>query len=190
MKYKVRVVIKSELLEKVGADRLLNPDLYRLCWILCSMSNSPICSQVRDLDGEEDRSAGVCAAGGSGGGQAQDGDDGVRLPHGSRNETNLEAPAFIFHSRLLLFMLTYWVPHIIRMRESSIENIKKPFLIQQRSCLFMTGLLLLFSLRMLINTQSVSESDVHDVHGSECANKNIFNLSVCVRFILLDKIFL
>ncbi len=67
------------------------------------MSNSPICSQVRDLDGEEDRSAGVCAAGGSGGGQAQDGDDGVRLPHGSRNETHLEAPAFIFHSRLLFY---------------------------------------------------------------------------------------
>lgn len=53
-----------------------------------------MCSQVRDLHGEEDRSAGVRAAGGSGGGQAQDGDDGVRLPHGSRNETNLEAQGY------------------------------------------------------------------------------------------------
>lgn len=51
--------------------------------------------KVRHLHGEEDRSPCVRAAGGSGGGEAEDGDDGVRLPHGSRNETNLEP---IIHS--------------------------------------------------------------------------------------------
>lgn len=94
-----------------------------------------MCSQVRDLHGEEDRRAGVRAAGGSGGGQAQDGDDGVRLPHGSRNETNLEAqeftPAFIFHSCFNVVAQLLGSHHhadIMKTTESSTEDIKKHFL--------------------------------------------------------------
>lgn len=51
------------------------------------------CLQVRHLHGEEDWRPGVRAAGGPGGGQTQDGDDGVCLPHGTRHEESLETPA-------------------------------------------------------------------------------------------------
>lgn len=63
--------------------------------------------KVRHLHGEEDRSPCVRAAGGSGGGEAEDGDDGVRLPHGSRNETNLEP---IIHSTEIIHLRSFIFP--------------------------------------------------------------------------------